>query len=78
MPLNQADREEIKALIAEEFAGAWGKATLCRAEYPHEGKLRYHRGPNVYVCECGQRYIKDGAGGLRDAPVARPALAGGL
>jgi hypothetical protein len=77
MSLTQADREEIALLIREGQAQN-AIVNQCRADYPHEGKLRYNRGnPGVYTCECGKRYEKDGRGGLRDAPAIRPALVGG-
>lgn len=70
MALTQGDRDEIAQMIVD----ARREVQQCRAEYPHEGKLRYQRGPNVYVCECGQRYVKDGQGGLRDAqPLVLPS-----
>lgn len=73
MPLNQQDREEIGEMLRVALAGQT-QANKCRADYPHEGKLRYNRGnPGVYVCECGQRYVKDGRGGLQDA-LPRPRL----
>jgi hypothetical protein len=71
MALTQADKVELQEMIEgamDAFRANNPQAARCRAEYPHEGKLRYARGnPGVYVCECGQRYIKDGKGGLRDA-----------
>ena len=42
-------------------------AALCTAEFPHPNDLVFMRGPNVYQCQCGQRYVKDGKGGLREA-----------
>ncbi len=36
----------------------------CSAEYPHTGQLQYSGG--TYLCRCGQRYSKDGHGGLRE------------
>jgi len=69
MPLNEADRAEIRDMIRESDRTALmplAGPVQCRADYPHDAKLRYQRGPNVYVCECGKRYEKDGKGGLRD------------
>lgn len=58
-------REEVQDLITEALRAP----VRCRADYPHEGKLRYIRGnPSVYNCECGQQYLKNGRGGLMDAP----------
>jgi len=42
---------------------------LCSAEYPHFGQLSYTNGR--YLCRCGQRYSKDGKGGLRQEPTVR-------
>lgn len=40
----------------------------CGPERPHPNKLSYMRGPNQYLCECGMVYVKDGKGGLKEAP----------
>lgn len=37
----------------------------CSADFPHVGQMNYALGR--YTCPCGQVYIKDGQGGLRDA-----------
>lgn len=59
-------RAEVQEMLAEALRGP----VRCRAEYPHEGKLRYTRGnPGVYHCECGMVYEKDGRGGLRAVEV---------
>lgn len=80
MALNEADLMTIANMINAALAqGQLGRQ--CTAEYFHEGKLRYtgSRGSGVYICECGKRYVKDGRGGLMDAPVRapQPALVGG-
>ncbi len=38
----------------------------CSPAFPHPNRLSYLRGPNRYLCECGQVYEKDGRGGLRE------------
>lgn len=38
----------------------------CTAASPHHGKLVFQRGDNVYHCECGKQYRKDGKGGLQE------------
>lgn len=66
-------REEVLTLIAE----ALQRPIRCTAENPHEGKLRYSGGSaGIYRCECGQRYVKDGHAGLRDAPVPLAVVGG--
>ena len=39
----------------------------CTAAMPHPNQLVYMRGPNIYACQCGQSYKKDGTGGLTEA-----------
>lgn len=61
------DRFEVEALVKQILAS--GGALQCRADFPHDGKLRFIRGPLPYYnCECGKRYLKDGRGGLVDMP----------
>jgi len=38
----------------------------CAPELPHPNRVSFMRGPNLYVCECGQVYEKDGKGGLKE------------
>lgn len=45
-------------------AGAGVASGLCNAEMPH-AEMVFMRGPNTYLCRCGQSYRKDGQGGLR-------------
>lgn len=54
-----------RAEVQEMLNEALRRPPQCRPDYPHDGKLRYSRGnPGIYTCECGQRYVKDGKGGL--------------
>ena len=68
MPLDQADRAEIATIVRDAVRAIQpaNPATRCRADYPHDGKLRWNKGLQEYACECGQRYRKDGKGGLAD------------
>lgn len=43
-----------------------GGGTRCSAQRPHVDLLSFFRGPNEYRCQCGQVYVKDGAGGLKE------------
>jgi len=56
--------ERLEALAAA--GGAHDGPATCTAERPHPNKLVYLRGPNEYHCECGQVYVKNGAGGLKE------------
>jgi len=48
--------------------GSVAAGQVCSASRPHAGKLIFQRGPNNYVCEVdGNVFVKDGAGGLREA-----------
>jgi len=76
MALTQGDRDEIAEMIGAALAGQV-KALQCTAQYPHEGKLRWVRGPNYYICECGKQYIKGGLGTLINRPAEMIALEGG-
>ena len=58
-----------RAEIEEIVRSVLGEKVKCRADYPHEDQLSFRRGnPSLYVCQCGQRYLKDGRGGLMEAP----------
>jgi len=39
----------------------------CNADRPHPNQQVYMRGPNIYACQCGMNYKKDGVGGLVEA-----------
>lgn len=59
-----------RAEVQEMLTEALRAPVRCRADYPHDGKLRYSRGsPGQYRCECGAVYEKDGRGGLRAVEV---------
>jgi len=42
-----------------------GARARCFAELPHPD-LVFQRGPNKYLCPCGQVYEKNGKGGIRE------------
>ena len=55
--------QEILELRARLDALEGGGLRKCTAENPHDGMM-YDR--VQYVCRCGQIYLKDGRGGLRE------------
>lgn len=64
-----ASESDIAALVdridALEARRLPARLERCTAEFPHIGQMNYVEGR--YTCPCGQLYMKDGRGGLRDA-----------
>jgi len=61
-----AQIEELTTRIEALEARGPSPGGRCSSVLPHVGRLSFMRGPNLYMCECGQVYRKDGVGGLME------------
>lgn len=55
-----ASRIEALEKRRERGGGAAAVDPQCTSEVPHPD-LVFMRGPNLYVCRCGKRYMKNGS-----------------